>query len=185
MQPRDHRDLFVLVGGWPASGKTTLARALSRELGLAFLSKDEVKESLMDELGVPSDLAMSRKLGAASVRATLRAARGCPGAVIDSTWFSYAVPLVRGLPGYIVEVRCIVDIDTARSRYRSRQRHLGHLDRQRSEDELWGRPVEPLGVGPVIDVDTSKPVDAARTARAIAAAARLQTGHPLWRESSP
>ena len=45
---------FVLVGGWPASGKTTLARALATELGTAYLSKDEVKEALMDHVGAPA-----------------------------------------------------------------------------------------------------------------------------------
>ena len=35
---------FVLVGGWPASGKTTLARALATRIGLAYLSKDDVKD---------------------------------------------------------------------------------------------------------------------------------------------
>lgn len=42
---------FVLVGGWPASGKTTVARALATELGVAYLSKDELKEPLVDPLG--------------------------------------------------------------------------------------------------------------------------------------
>ncbi len=37
------------------------------------------------------------------------------------------------------------------------RRHPGHRDR--GEDELWGRPVEPLGVGPLVEVDTSGPVD--------------------------
>lgn len=37
---REH--LYVLVSGWPASGKSTLARQLSVALGLAYLAKDEV-----------------------------------------------------------------------------------------------------------------------------------------------
>ncbi len=41
---------FVLVAGWPASGKSTLARALAAELGLPLLAKDEIKEALMDGL---------------------------------------------------------------------------------------------------------------------------------------
>jgi predicted kinase len=32
----------------PGSGKSTLAAALATELGLPFLSKDEIKEALMD-----------------------------------------------------------------------------------------------------------------------------------------
>ena len=88
---------FILVGDWPASGKTTLSRALANELDLPVLSKDEVKEALMDALGTPASVHESRELGRAAVFALLRAARGCPGAVVDSTWFDYTEPVVRAL----------------------------------------------------------------------------------------
>ena len=42
---------LVIVCGPPASGKTTLAGRLSRELGLPILSKDSLKEAMMDHLG--------------------------------------------------------------------------------------------------------------------------------------
>jgi len=158
---------FVLVGGWPASGKTTLARALAAELGTAYLSKDEVKEALMDRLGAPTTIRQSRELGAAAVFAVLRAARGCPGAVIDSTWFPYSLPLVRDLPGPRVEIRCRVDIAVARERYRRRVRDERHLDALRSEEELWGAQVAPLGVGPLIEVDSTIPVDIAALAKRV------------------
>lgn len=45
--------LFVLVGGRPGLGKSTLAAALGPQLGLSVLAKDEIKESLADGLGVP------------------------------------------------------------------------------------------------------------------------------------
>jgi 2-phosphoglycerate kinase len=45
---------FVLVGGWPAAGKSTLARSLAAELELPLLAKDEIKEALMDGLGYPA-----------------------------------------------------------------------------------------------------------------------------------
>ncbi len=35
--------LLVVVGGLPASGKTTLAIPLSRELGLPLFDKDTIK----------------------------------------------------------------------------------------------------------------------------------------------
>ncbi|MEV0714821.1 AAA family ATPase [Asanoa sp. NPDC050611] len=158
---------YVLVGGWPASGKTTLAKALAAELGLAYLSKDEVKEALMDSLGAPRTVERSRELGRAAVHAVLRTAQGCPGAVIDSTWFPYALPLVRALPGVVVEVRCLVDIDVARRRYRARNRDAGHLDALRPDRELWGEPVRPLGVGPLVEVDTAEAVDVQALAAAL------------------
>lgn len=162
-------DVFVLVGGWPAAGKTTLARALATELGIAYLSKDEVKEELMDRLGAPSSVEESRELGAAAVAAVLRAARDVPAAVIDSTWYPYTLPLVRELPGPIVEIRCRIDIDLARTRHRERTRDPRHLDALRTDDELWGSEVLPLGVGPLIQVDTSEPVEVATVADRIRA----------------
>ena len=164
---------FVLIGGVPGSGKSTLAVALAAELGLALLAKDEVKEALMDVLGEPPTVAESQRLGRAAVLAMLRVARRCPGAVLDSTWFSYAEPLVRQLPGPVVEVRCDVPVALARERYGARiaRRHSGHLDERRSEDELWGEPPKPLGVGPLITVDTSGPVDMPALVTAISAAA--------------
>jgi len=161
---------FVLVGGWPGSGKTTLARALAPELGVACLSKDELKEALMDALGAPSSVEKSRALGVAAVHCLLKAAAGCPGAVIDSTWFPRSLPLVRELRGPFVEIRCIVSIEVARRRYVSRRRDGRHLDHQRSEAELWGRPVAPLGVGPLLEVDTSVPVDVAVLAQRVRSA---------------
>ncbi|MCP2199857.1 AAA family ATPase [Lentzea flava] len=151
----------MLVGGWPGAGKTTLATALGQSLGLPVLAKDDVKEALADGLGRPATVSESRRLGRAAVLAVLRIARRCPGAVVDSTWFDYTRPLVAALPGPVVEVRCVVPVEVARSRYHARAagRHAGHLDFERDEAELWGSPVLPLGVGPVVEVDTSGPVD--------------------------
>jgi predicted kinase len=164
--------LFVLIGGLPGSGKSTLAIAVAAELELPLLAKDEIKEALMDAVGEPLTVAESQRLGRAAVLAMLRVARRCRGAVIDSTWFGYTEPLVRQLPGPVVEVRCHVPVALARERYRARManRHIGHLDRQRSENELWEEPSEPLGVGPLVVVDTSGVVDISALASAIAAA---------------
>jgi predicted kinase len=158
---------FVLVGGWPPAGKTTLARALASELQIAYLSKDEVKEALMDALGAPSTVEESRDLGRAAVAATLRAARGCRPAVIDSTWFPASLPLVRELHGPFVEIRCRAPIDVVRRRYLVRVRDDRHLDHLRTEDELWGRDVAPLGVGPLLEVATAQSVDIAEIGKQV------------------
>jgi predicted kinase len=163
---------FVLIGGLPGSGKSTLAVTLAAELELPLLAKDEIKEALMDALGEPPTVAESQRLGRAAVLVMLRVARRCPGAVLDSTWFGYTEPLVLELPGRVVEIRCQVPVAVARERYKVRiaDRHSGHLDERRSEDELWGEPAEPLGVGPLIMVDTSGPVDISALVIAIGAA---------------
>lgn len=150
---------FVLVGGWPAAGKTTLARALASELNFAYFSKDEVKEALMDALGAPSSVEESQHLGRAAVAATLRAARGCRAAVIESTWYPSSLPLVQELTGPFVEIRCRASVEVVRERYHERGRDERHLDRLRTEDELWGREVAPLGVGPLLEVATDGPVN--------------------------
>jgi predicted kinase len=161
---------FVLVGGWPGSGKTTLSSALASELGIPHLSKDVVKEALMDALGAPSDVEASRRLGRAAVHVLLGVAQGCPAAVIDSTWFAYAEPLARALPGPVVEVRCRVPLEVARERYVRRVRDPRHLDGLRDESELWGSEVAPLGLGPLLEVDTSGAVDVAEVAAVVRSA---------------
>lgn len=44
----------ILIAGMPASGKTTFAKYLSKELGIPMVSKDELKEKLYDTIGFHS-----------------------------------------------------------------------------------------------------------------------------------
>jgi predicted kinase len=158
------KSVFVLVTGPPASGKSTLAPVLAAEMGMPLVAKDTIKDALMSHLPVP-DVEASRRLGRASVAAMLAVAAESPvGAVIESNFYrSVAAESLKSLPGRIVEVFCRCDPDTARDRYRSRAgtRHGGHFDTVRTDDELWNDEVaEPVGAGwPVIEVETSRPVD--------------------------
>ena len=154
---------FVVVSGPPASGKTTLARAVAPALGLPLIAKDTIKQALMTVLRVP-DVETSRTVGTASVAALLAVAAQTGGAVLDSVWHrSRAVAGLRRLPGSIVEVFCRCDPEIARHRYalRAATRGAGNFDAQRTAGELWNEEVaQPVSGGwPVIEVDTNTPVD--------------------------
>ena len=45
---------LILISGMPASGKSTMAVHLSRELGIPMFSKDAIKERLYDSVGFHS-----------------------------------------------------------------------------------------------------------------------------------
>ena len=158
--------LFVVVSGPPASGKSTLAPPLARELGLPLVAKDTIKDALMSVLPVP-DVEASRHLGRAAVEAMLAVAGRSPvGAVIESNFYrSRAAERLGRLPGAVVEVFCRCDEAVARERYRARTgtRQGGHFDAVRSAGELWNDELtEPVAGGwPVLEVDTNRPVDMA------------------------
>jgi predicted kinase len=175
--------MFVLVAGPPGSGKSTLARPLAAELGLPLIAKDAIKEALMDTLGRPDSVEESRELGRAAVIVMLTVARTSPGAVLDSTFYPYTIPYLKALPGPLIEIRCVCPREIVEARYRARSagRHAGHLDAERPADELWNEHhLQPLALGPLIRVDTSKEVGVARVAeqvRELAASAVRDTLH--------
>lgn len=157
---------FVVVSGPPASGKSTLAPVLARELALPLLAKDTIKDALMSVLPV-ADVEASRQIGRGAVAAMVAVAAESPiGAVIESNFYrSAAAEALRLLPGAVVEVFCRCEQAVADERYRSRAgtRHAGHFDTVRTAAELWNDEVaEPVAGGwPVLEVDTNRPVDIA------------------------
>ncbi len=132
--------LLVIIGGAPASGKTTLGRWLAAELRLPYLGKDDIKETLYDTLG-SGDLVWSRRLGNATypllylfVEVQLRAGRS---SIVESNFApELAAPAFRDLidryDARPFQILCRADPDVLLVRYRERatngQRHPGHLD---------------------------------------------------------
>jgi predicted kinase len=164
--------VVVLVNGLPGSGKSTLARALGRELGLPVFSKDVVKETLAEQLGGESSPQWSRALGAAAGETLWALLADSPvGAVLESPWLAHIRHLaLDGLaragvaPEATHEVWCDVPVELARARYveRAAGRHSIHRDTVADVDErfaFWAQHAEPIGVGTLHRVDTSRAVD--------------------------
>lgn len=164
--------LAILVNGLPAAGKTTLARLLARHLGLPLFSKDTIKEAHADVLGTERagwpQRRWNKAIGAAASETMWALLTDAPaGAVLESTWQAgvrhFVVQgLARAGNPLAAEIWCDVPLATARQRFEARHpRHPIHGDLLTDDEwEHWRRTARPLEVGPVLRVDTTRPVNA-------------------------
>jgi glucokinase len=155
----------VLVNGVPATGKTSVARAIGARLGLPVLSLDTIKEALFEELGTgDGDREYGRALGRASMLAIWSTVAEFPpdAAVVVEAWFRKPPHdvVLRGLARAgierWVEVWCHASPDVLAARYAARTRHPGHPPASYA-DELaeLALVVQPMGIGDVLSVDTT------------------------------
>jgi predicted kinase len=161
--------MLIVVSGAPGSGKTTLARRIADNLALRLISKDAIKESLADAVGLPRTVEESSRLGDAAYAAMFALARSTLDAggvaVLDSNFRRgrserELVAVAAGRPVRVIH--CKTDPATIERRYigRSSTRHPSHLDHLRTGDvmrELVDGSYEPLVIpgAPTLLVDTS------------------------------
>lgn len=162
---------LVMVNGVPASGKSSVAAGLARVTGWPVLSLDTIKNPFLAEIG-NVDRPFNRMLGRASLMAMFSVLREAPdGATfIMDAWFGFQPrAFVQGLIegagiDTIAEIWCSAPPEIIGDRYgaRTATRLPGHpgLEYVPELVALASR-AEPTRFGPVHEVDTTAPFDAA------------------------
>jgi predicted kinase len=173
---------IAYVSGRLGAGKSSLAFPLAAELGYSLVTKDLIKETLHDALFVPGDgeidRAWSQRLGAASFVLLWTLAARAGDMVIEANFHphsEYELDKLRGLGDRIVEVHCACPAEVAVARYNARLRHEVHwltTATLATMDKYDG----PVGIGSLITVDTTGPVDVASVAAEVRRLHASRTG---------
>lgn len=162
---------LILITGAPATGKTTIAKALAQRTGLPLISKDDIKELLFDTIGW-SDRAWSRKLGVATygimyyiLAAHLNARKSL---ILESDFRpAFDVPKLRELKAQFqfesLTIHCTTEATVLLERFKERltsgQRHPGHVDEEnygQFTTETLAKDFGPLEIsGEAYEVDTT------------------------------
>lgn len=161
---------IAYVSGRLGAGKSSLAFPLAAELGYSLVTKDLIKETLHDALFGPGrgkvDRAWSQQLGAASFELLWVLAARAGDMVIEANFHPHSeheLDKLRSLGDRIVEVHCACPADVAVARYNARSRHEVHWLTTATLTTM-DRYDRPVGVGSLITVDTTGPVDVASVA---------------------
>lgn len=149
-------NLFVIVSGLPASGKSTLARKISAALALDYIDKDDFLERLFDA-NVVCTPSQRRFLSHQADMQLVQHARQLAGGVLVSWWkhpgsnadSGTPVGWLGDLPGTMIEVHCLCAPVKAAERFLGRKRHPAHLDSRWSRRELIAQFSEQAAHGPI------------------------------------
>ncbi len=161
----------IIVTGLPASGKTSVARALAASLNIALFDKDDFLERLYEEHKI-SNWDARKRLSRKSDQDFQISATQAGTSILVSHWRPNNAATDSGTPTdwvktafeNVVEVFCECRPTIATQRFLARQRHPGHLDSQRDPAQLAQQMLSlsdgyPLRLGPVVQVNTEHAVN--------------------------
>jgi predicted kinase len=164
---------LILVTGYPATGKTSLAKAISTKLQIPLFTKDGIKEILFDTLGYEKDREELKIYSHAAygimfshLDEELKAQRHC---ILESNFTEKSTPYIKevvakNLNSFVVQIICFANPATTVQRFFDRQangdRHKGHRDdledREKFTALVSNGPIVLDLDGPKIFVDTTR-----------------------------
>ena len=168
-EPPPQGKRVVLVNGVPASGKSRLAKALSKRTGWPILSLDDIKNPFLQHIG-PVDRNFNRTLGKASYQAIWSIIAEAPAnsTFIIDAWFGFQPKpqlenyIDTAKVAHIAELWCKVPGSVAGERYTTRlkERLPGHPGAEYVAELIaLADRAEPMGCGAVMSVDQTKEPD--------------------------
>ncbi len=156
----------ILVNGVPASGKSSVARAVANGLTLPLMTLDTVKQPLFEHFGV-GDREHNRKLGRASYEIIFSAIGDWPDpcAVVIDAWFGFQPMailerhLVTAGITHKAELWCHAPASVLAERYAARvaSRSEGHPGLEYVPELVaLAERARPTGCAPCLAVDTTE-----------------------------
>jgi predicted kinase len=172
IKPSNQMAKAIIILGPPATGKSTLAKKIGTDLGIAVISKDEIKELLFDSLGY-ADREWSKRLGSASFDLIYHSigqmAQSRVPFVVDADFSNVDLAadkfkaVIHSTRMQTLQLNLHCDGEVLLKRFESRSangaRHPGHVDHSNIEEfrsmlVSGKRSSLPIG-GEVIEIDTT------------------------------